>query len=335
MSSTRIGTRPIGAGHSAYIIAEAGFNHGGDTSLAADMIDAAADAGADAIKFQTFEAEKLILDSATHFPTIRNVQLSDADYEALAARAKSKGIDFLSTPFDTVSLAMLDGLGMKAFKIASMDVNNLPLLRAAAATGKTVLLSTGMSVISEVETAVEAMKTAGSSDIVLLHCISEYPTPADHAHVLTIGQLRAAFDLPVGYSDHVLNLGAALAAAAHGAAVIEKHFTVDTSLPGADHSISADPEELSKLVALVREVEASLGVPCADENRPDRAFAKDFRRSVHARTDIPAGTPITEDMLAVVRPGNGLPPAAATDIVGRSAATDIPRNAAIQLDQLK
>ena len=330
-----IGQRRIGTGLPAYIIAEIGFNHGGDLGLALDMIAAAAAAGVDAVKFQTFRANRLTLESSPHFSVIKSGELGEAEHRQLAEAARAHGVDFLSTPFCTDSASMLDGIGVPAFKVASMDVDDLPLLRHIAGLGKPILLSTGMSTLAEIGDAVAAIRQAGNEDIVLLHCMSLYPTPLDAAHLRGLVPLAEAFGLPVGYSDHVLGNAAALAAATLGAVVIEKHFTSDRSLPGPDHAMSADTAEMAALVRAIREAEMALGRACLDATRPDRAHAEAFRRSIYASCAIPKGATITAAMLKYVRPGGGLSPALADRVIGAVARTEIAADTAIRPDLLE
>jgi N-acetylneuraminate synthase/N,N'-diacetyllegionaminate synthase len=329
MKDVRIAERPIGPGHGVYVIAEIGFNHGGDLVLAKKMIEAAAGAGADAVKFQTFKAAALVLESSEHFDVIKNAELSLEDHRQLARAAAAAGVHFLSTAFDEDSLDLLERVGVPAYKVASMDLDNLPFLERLAGLGKPILLSTGMATEEEIGEAVETIRACGNDRIIVLHCVSEYPTPLEDANLLTIPRLGEAFGLPTGYSDHVLGNAAAVAAAALGASVIEKHFTSDKSLPGPDHALSADPEEMAALVKTVREVETALGRPVADEDRPDRANAVAFRRGLHAAVDIPEGTVITKGMLKCVRPGGGLGPKDIGRILGRETKQDIAKEAPI------
>ncbi len=329
MKDIYIAERPIGPEHGAYIIAEIGFNHGGDLVLAKKMIEVAAAAGADAVKFQTFKAAGLVLESSEHFGIIQAAEFGLDEHRELAAAAVAAGVHLLSTPFDEGSLELLERVGVPAYKVASMDVDNLPFLERLAGLGKPILLSTGMATQKEIGQAVETIQACGNDRIIVLHCVSEYPTPLEDANLLTIPRLGGTFGLPVGYSDHVLGIAAAVVAAALGASVIEKHFTSDKSLPGLDHALSADPGEMAVLVKTVREVETALGRPAVDEDRPDRANALAFRRGLHAAVDIPAGTVITEGMVKCVRPGGGLGPKDIDQVLGKPARRDIAKEAPI------
>ncbi|MFT7618906.1 MAG: N,N'-diacetyllegionaminate synthase [Planctomycetota bacterium] len=325
----KIGNTEIG--QRAYVIAEIGFNHEGDLDLAFAMIDAAAEAGADAVKFQTYRAEDLVLDSVDHFEVIRHGELGHKAHVALAARAKEKGVDFLSTPYDCESVDLLHAIGSPAFKIASMDLTNLPLLRHAASKGKPLILSTGMAVESEVSQALETLAEVGCNDVVLLHCISKYPTDPADVNLRTMNWMEQEFGTLVGWSDHVLGNAVVFAATTLGACVIEKHFTTDKTLPGPDHAISMDPAELADLVSGVRTIEASLGKPQLNQDRPDRPEGRLYRRGLFARSAIAQGTVITDDMVACVRPEAILAPDQRPLVVGAVALVDIEKNQAFDL----
>lgn len=323
MKQVIISEQTIGSQCPVYVIAEIGFNHEGDMDLAVRMIEAAATAGVDAVKFQTYRASSLVLESAEHFNVIRHGELSPADHRRLAQAARDNGVTFLSTPYSFESVDVLEQVNVPAYKVASMDLTHLPLLRYIAAAGKPMILSTGMATLREIAEAVETIQKAGNDQIILLHCISRYPTPPEAAHLRTIMLLKDTFGLPVGYSDHVLGNAAALAAVALGACLIEKHFTTDRSLPGPDHRISADPQEMAQLVRDIRIIERSLGERDALFDRPDREEARRFRRGLFARVDIPAGAVITEEMVKCVRPEEGLPPKYWHWVIGRKAKATI------------
>jgi N-acetylneuraminate synthase/N,N'-diacetyllegionaminate synthase len=248
----RIAKRAVGAGHPCYVIAEIGFNHEGDPALAERMIEAAAAAGVDAVKFQTYRADRLVLRSAPHFDLIKHGELDTKTHHRLAEVAAAKGVDFLSTPYDDDSVSILEDVGAPAFKVASMDLTNDPLLRRVAKTGKPVLLSTGMATLPEIGRALDVIADAGGRDVIVFHCISKYPTPVEEANLLAMRQIAEAFAVPVGFSDHTLGTAASIASVALGGCAIEKHFTTDKALPGPDHKISADPAEMKALVDGVR-----------------------------------------------------------------------------------
>ena len=325
-----------------FIIAEAGVNHNGDPDLARRLVDVAAEAGADAVKFQTFKAERLASRFAPRaeyqkenlgpggkqdqISMLRRLELDAAAHTELVARCKERGIEFMSTAFDHESIALLERLGMARYKIPSGEVNNLPYLRRIAALGKPVILSTGMCTMQDVHAAVEALLAAGQDPrrLYILHCNSGYPTPDADVNLRAMQTLGQA--LPgiagVGYSDHTLGLEAALAATALGAVVIEKHFTLDRDLPGPDHKISLLPHELAAMVSGIRRIETMLGSP---EKRPTPSEIPNIaiaRKSIVAARPIAAGELFTENNLAAKRPGTGLSPMLWDQIIGRPA----PRN---------
>ncbi len=316
-----------------FIIAEAGVNHNGDIENAKKLIDIAATAGADSVKFQTFKAERLVSATApkaeyqmqTTDPSesqqemIRRLELSLEAHQELNSYCQKQGILFMSTPFDKQSADLLDELGMPAFKIGSGEVTNLPLLEYIANKGKPLILSTGMSHFGEVDEAVRAIKNVGCSQLILLHCVSNYPANPTDANLKAMETMATAFKLPVGYSDHTPGIEVALAAVALGACVIEKHFTLDKNLPGPDHKASLDPHELEALVKGIRIVEQALGnglkQPKPSENNT-RAVA---RRSLAAACDIQPGTVITSDVLTALRPASGISPVMIKHLLGRKA----------------
>lgn len=320
-----IGARRIGEGR-PYVIAEAGVNHDGDPDRALALVDAAAEVGADAVKFQTFRASALALADAPQAAYQRERAAASSQQamlaalelprEALAAarrRATDRGIDFLSTPFDEDSLRLLVGLGVPALKIGSGDLTNLPLVRAAAATGLPLILSTGMATIAEIE---RVLRHLGDASFALLHCTSAYPSPAADANLRAMDTLRRRFDVVVGYSDHTQGTAVAIAAAALGAAIIEKHLTLDRSLPGPDHAASLEPTEFAAMLAGIREAHDALG----DGVKAPRAVEADAisvaRRSIVTARPMPAGHTITADDLTAKRPGTGISPLEIDQLIG-------------------
>lgn len=347
-STIDIAGRKVGAGQPCFIIAEAGVNHNGEIEMARRLIDVAVRAGADAVKFQTFKAERLVTPDApkaeyqsrttdpgeTHFDMIRRLELPRQMHLELMDHCREQGILFLSSPFDEESADLLDDLGVAAFKIPSGEITNLPFLAHVASLGKPMIVSTGMSHLGEVEAAVRTIVAASNNDYVILHCVSNYPADPADVNLRAMHTMAAAFGAPVGYSDHTLGVEIPIAAVALGARVIEKHFTLDRNLPGPDHLASLEPEELAAMVRGIRTVEASLGhgrkVPAASEANT----AAVARKSLVAAQDIPPGTTLTEEMVAVKRPGTGLPPAMRPYIVGRSARTTIEAGALLRLEML-
>jgi N-acetylneuraminate synthase len=345
----QVGDKSIGAGAPVFVIAEAGVNHNGDLEMAKRLIDVAIKAGADAVKFQTFKAETLVTATApkaeyqtqttpvdeSQLEMLRKIELSNGDHDELSAYCRRTGILFLSTPFDEDSADLLDALSVPVFKISSGDLTNTPLLEHVAKKRKPVILSTGMADLAEVRDAVETLNAAGCDEVVLLHCVSDYPADPADVNLRAIQTLRETFNLPVGFSDHTQGLEVALAAAALGASVIEKHFTLDRNLPGPDHRASLEPDELIKFISGIRTVESSLGsgekVPTAREIET----AKVARRSIVATQTIPAGTIVERNMIAAKRPGTGLPPARLNSIVGRKTRIEIPVGTLLTLDMFE
>lgn len=329
--------REIGPDKPCLVIAEAGVNHDGDIVQALRLVEAAKAAGADAVKFQTFQATSLATPSATkaayqkersgseesQLDMLRRLELSRDDHLRLIERCRELDILFLSSPFEEASADFLDELGVPAFKIPSGEIVNLPFLCHLAAKGKPLILSTGMSTLAEVEAAVTAIESAGNPGLVLLHCVSRYPSDPADSNLLAMRTLEIAFGRPTGFSDHTPGIAVALAAAALGAVVLEKHFTLDRNLPGPDHAVSLEPDELAALVRGVREVRLALGTGRKTPVPSELEIALAARKSLVAATDIPDGTILDRDMIALRRPGHGLPPSAIPRILGRRASAVI------------
>jgi N,N'-diacetyllegionaminate synthase len=348
-----IGERAVGHGHPLFFIAEAGVNHNGNLDYAHRMIEVAADAGADAIKFQTFKAERLNLPNApkaayhvrttgsdaeqSWFELLKSQELSAADHAELMAHCRKKKVIFLSTPYDCESVDLLDALGVSAFKVASTDANNIPLLKYIAAKGKPVLYSTGMCDWAEVVDGVRTLKEAGCLAPVVMQCTSSYPASSEDLHLRVLERYREELDVLTGYSDHSTESipVALILAVGLGACVYEKHFTLDRNLPGPDHAASSTPEELREIIRAARLAELSLGdsnkrcLECETENR------KKLRKSVVASTPIAAGTTVTVSMLDCKRPGFGLPPGELSGLVGKTAVVDIEVNSLIEQGMLR
>ncbi len=347
-----IGDRTIGPGRPAYVIAEAGVNHHCRMDLALDLVRTAAEAGCDAIKFQTYKAEKLVTrwasryweedePTGTQFAIFKELDhFGPPEYRQLAEACAERGIHFLSTGFDLEAIGLLDELGMPVYKIASADLTDRPLLGRIAGTGKPVLQSTGASTLDEVEAMVGAAQGLGIRDLVLMHCVLCYPTVLEDANLRRIALLAERFGdrCLVGYSDHTDATVAdevAVAAVTLGATVIEKHYTLDRTWEGADHYHSADPDMMARMIEAIRTAETALGtayegVLACEESA--RAFA---RRSIIAARDIRAGEVIRDDMLIMKRPGTGISPTEVEKVVGRTAARDIAEDAAIEWADLE
>ncbi len=331
-----------------FIIAEAGVNHNGSLDLALRLVDAAKASGADAVKFQTFRADLLATRSArkapyqerptanaeSQFEMLQRLQLDAAAHQRLIDYCREIGIQFLSSPFDAESADLLDTLNVPLYKVPSGEITNLPFLQHMARKRKPLILSTGMSTLGEVEEAVHVLQAAGATLLTLLHCVTEYPAPYAEVNLRAMLTLKAAFGLPVGYSDHTLGIDIAIAAAALGAEVIEKHFTLDRSLPGPDHAASLEPAELQQMVAAIRHVEVALGTgikaPAACE-LPNLAVA---RKSVVAARSLSMGHQLATGDLEIKRPGSGLAPKLLAALIGRTLRASVSKDEIINWNHL-
>ena len=306
------------------IIAEIGFNHGGDMDDAVAMIRAAAAAGADIVKFQTFRATDILRPDSPYVEAIRPGELDLARHRLLKAEAEARGVGFLSTPFSPDGVDLLEEAGVDAYKVASMDVTNLPLLGRVAATGKPVYLSTGMAVLGEIDLALETLAAHGAGEVSLLHCLSQYPARAEDLHLSAIGLLRDAFGLPVGYSDHYPGIDACGAAFFPGGGFFYTHFPLEGGGVGGDHAHGADPAMLRRLCDGLALFEAMEGNAAAFfRRRPDRENARLFRRGLHAARDIRAGEVVAREDLLSCRPEGELSPADLDWVVGLRARRDV------------
>lgn len=344
----RIGSRDVGPGAPCFVIAEAGVNHNGDVGQAKRLIDVAAASGADAVKFQTFIADKLTSATApkaayqrattgadeSQLEMVRRVELPFEAFRELQGHARDAGILFLSTPFDAESADFLVSMDIPALKVPSGEITNTPFLEHLARTRKPLIVSTGMADLDEVGTAVEVIRKAGGNEVVLLHCVSNYPASAASVNLRAMQTMESRFQLPVGYSDHTLGFEVALAAAALGACVIEKHFTLSRDLPGPDHKASLEPPELKALVSGIHNVQTALGDGVkqpAEEERDTRAVA---RRSLVAARDLAPGTVLARDAITILRPGTGLPPSQFENVIGRKARIAIAAGTPLTADML-
>lgn len=334
------------------IIAEAGVNHNGDIALAKQLIDVAAEAGADYVKFQSFKAERLVSERAalaeyqktntknevqSQFEMLKQLELSEASHFELKTYAASKQIKFLSTAFDTDYVHFLNELGIDFFKIPSGEITNLPYLEAIANTKLPVIISTGMADLKEIEGAIQVFLNIGynKTDIAVLHCNTQYPTQANDVNMNAMLTIKNTFGVSVGYSDHTLGLEASLAAVALGACVIEKHFTLDKNLPGPDHLASLEPTELKQLVKSIRLTETMLGsfekAPTASE-LPNKAIA---RKSIHAAESLEQGAIITTDKLSFLRPGIGISPMQYKEVLGKKLKHSIEKGAILKWEDFE
>jgi N,N'-diacetyllegionaminate synthase len=336
-----IDQKVIGSGSQVFVIAEIGINHDGSVNQAEKLIDAAAEAGADAVKFQSFRADHLLIPSRDRYAQqadgtesayqmLRRCELSWEDQERLKKHADERDVLFMSTPFDEESADFLDSIEVPVFKIASSDITHVPLLRHIASKGKPIFLSTGMSFLSEVADAIWTLRSAGAKEILLMHCVSTYPALPQQMNLRALQTLQSYFELPVGLSDHSEGILLSLVSVALGAVVIEKHFTLDKNATGPDHKSSMDPADLKQLVKSLREVEASLGdgrKRPTDIEEESRLFG---RRSIVAAVDIRAQEQIADWMLAFKRPGSGLEPRYYEKVIGMTARRNIGKDTILQ-----
>ena len=340
--------REIGPGNPCFVIAEAGVNHNGNLELAHRLIKAAALAGADAVKFQTFKAERIVTAQApkaayqaqatgqneSQFEMLRKLELPPEAYPALVEECRINGILFMSTPFDEESADLLEALGLSIYKVSSGDVTNLPFLKHLARKRKPIILSTGMSYLSEVDQAVRTIFESSNRKLALLHCTSNYPANPAEINLRAMQTMAQAFQVPVGFSDHSTGIEISLAAVALGATILEKHFTLDRSLPGPDQKASLEPAELEAMLKGLRKVEAALGHGRKEPVEREADTATVARKSLVARENIPAGTHLTEAHLTILRPGTGLPPAMLPYLLGRTTRIEIAAGTLLSLEML-
>ncbi len=339
MIKVTIGKRIVGEGEPCFVIAEAGSNHNRDFKQAKRLIDVAAEAGADAVKFQTFSADKLyskktptmsylknnklLKKGETVWGLLKRLELPREWHEALAKYCRQKKVIFLSTPFDLQAVDQLEEVGMSAYKIASYEITHLPLLKRVGETEKPIILSTGMADLSDIETALEVIYKTGNRDVVLLHCAINYPPKFEDLNLRAIQTMKMAFNLPVGFSDHTMGITADIAAVALGACAIEKHYTTSRKLDGPDHSFAVEPEELKAMVQGIRDTEKALGSSIKRRTQAEEEMYKLGRRSLVAAKKITKGAVIQPDMIEVKRPGFGIPTKMMEAVIGRRAKVEI------------
>ena len=327
-----------------FIIAEAGVNHNGSIQLAKKLIDKAVFSGADAVKFQTFKAKNVVSKSApkadyqkqttnsreSQFDMIKRLELDERAHKELIAYCKEANITFLSTPFDLDSVDLLNELGLQIFKIPSGEITNLPYLRRIGSLNKKVILSTGMSDLKEIGDAIKILTNAGTlkENITVLHANTMYPTPMEDVNLRAMQTIQNKFDVAVGYSDHTLGIEVDIAAVAMGATIIEKHFTIDTSMDGPDHKSSIDPEELKAMVSSIRNIEKALGSSIKKPSKSEKPNIIMARKSIVASKSIKKGELFTEKNITIKRPGTGISPMKWDSILGKVAERDY------QLDDL-
>ncbi len=335
-----IGTRVVGGGYPCFVIAEAGINHNGDVKLAAELVEAAATAGADAIKFQThFPEHEMLRGGATAayvgeslFDLLTRTALSREAHVQMRDLAARKGIIFLSTPFSREAADFLDSIGVPAYKTGSGELTNIPLQRHIARKGKPMIVSTGMSTPEEIDATVNALRQE-HAQFALMHCTSTYPTPYEHVQLGCIRELQIRYGVPVGFSDHTLGTAVSLAAVASGANLFEKHFTASRSLPGPDQQGSMEPKELEALVKDIRAIERSLGA--VKQIQPGEQDVRDMAlHSVVTLRDIEAGATIGVEDVWVKRPGTGIPARRLSDVIGKVARRSLARDQLVRFEDL-
>lgn len=345
----KIGNKIIGDGNHVFIIAEAGVNHNGDINLAKELVDKAVFAGVDAIKFQTFKTEKLVTRYAdmaeyqkenigicdSQFNMLKNLELSYENFIELKAYCTLKDIMFLSTPFDFESADFLESIGMEAFKISSSDLTNIPLLIHIAKFNKPIILSSGMATLAEIEEALNSIYSVENKEVAVLHCTSNYPARVQSVNLEVMNTIKSAFKIMSGYSDHTKGITVPIAAAAMGAAIIEKHFTLDKTMEGPDHKASLSHEELKDMVVAIRDVEMALGTGIKMYNASEVDTMKAARKSIVLARDIKAGEVIELTDLDFKRPGTGLSPRFYMDIVGCMVNRDIKMDEQIALNMVE
>ena len=328
-----------------FVIAEAGVNHNGDIRIARQLVDAAVEANVDAVKFQTFIGEKFISSNAekaayqketvgeagSQLDMIKKLELSQGDFLMLKEYCEKKKIKFMSTAFDIDSAVFLNDIGMDVFKIPSGEITNFPLLKTIGQFQKKVIMSTGMSELSEIKTAVDILKRYGTEDISILHCNTQYPTPMEDANLKAMQQLKNELRLPVGYSDHTIGIEVPIAAVALGAEIIEKHFTLDRDMEGPDHKASLEPDELRKMVEGIRNIEKALGDGIKRVSPSERENLHIVRKSIVASKLIKRGDTFTEDNVTVKRPGNGISPMRWDEIIGKKAVRNFEEDELIEI----
>ena len=343
MKSIKINNKFIGENNPCYIIAEAGSNHNGNLKQAKKLIDVAVEAKADAVKFQLYKAETLYskytpefsyLKGKNPYELIKSIETPREWIKELVDHCKKNNIDFLASAFDFEAVDLLNKY-VSAFKTASVEIVDLELIKYTAEKGKPMIISTGMANLGEIEDVINAIKSIGIEKIILLHCNSLYPTPTEIVNLKAMETMKNAFKIPIGFSDHTLGIHIPIAAVAMGACVIEKHFTLDRTLPGPDHSFAIEPDELKEMVRFIRDVENAQGegIKEKSELESEEMYIK-ARRSIHAKVDIPKGVKITRGMLIIKRPGYGIKPKFIGLVMGRETKKDIKEDEWITWDMI-
>jgi len=331
----KIGNRWIGKDYPAYVIAEGGINHNGSIKIAKKIIFYAKASGADAIKFQTFRAKDLTSTKSKFFKIFNKLELDEADFGEISDYAKSQKITFFSTPFSKYAVDLLARLHVPAFKIASGDLTNIPLMKYAASKKKPMIISTGMSDIDEIRVAVRSIRSVGNQKILIMHSVSSYPTPVDAVNLLSIHYLKEKFPFLVGYSDNGKDTLVPIIAVALGAKIIEKHFTINRKLPGPDNKFSADPKDFRKMVNEIRKVEKMLGKVAKRCQLSELENRVEIRRSITAKVTIEKGWKLTENMIGLSRPATGIQPKYYSSVLGKKSRKRIKRGDSIRWNDLR
>ena len=335
------------------IIAEAGVNHNGSIILAKQLIDIAAESGADIVKFQTFKSDRLVTKNAekasyqkentessnednSQLSMLKKLELNEADHKELIRHCEEKNIRFLSTPFDHESIELLHSLNIKLFKIPSGEITNLPYLKKIAAIADEIILSTGMSTLDEIQDALNVFSASGfpSEKITVLHCNTEYPTPFEDVNLKAMLQIKDTFGMNIGYSDHTKGIEVAIAAVALGATVIEKHFTIDRNMEGPDHKASLEPNELKQMVSSIRNIELALGNGLKAPSPSELKNKKIARKSIHIKHDLVSGHVLTENELVMKRPGNGISPMEYEKVIGKKLIKSVTADHMLKWEEL-
>lgn len=333
------------------IIAEAGVNHNGDIELAKKLVDVAAEAGADIVKFQTFKTENLVSKDAkmaryqvsntqkedSQFNMLKKLELSSSDHDILIAHCKEKNIRFLSTAFDLESLDQLSDLGIQLFKVPSGEITNYPFLKKIGLKNREVILSTGMSSMLEIKEAIDLLVASGTklNNITVLHCNTEYPTPMEDVNLQAMNTIKKEFNVNVGYSDHTSGVEVAIAAVALGAQVIEKHFTLDKNMNGPDHKASLDPEELRQMVRSIRNIEKAMGSDLKEPSASELKNKSVARKSIHLASDLEKGHILTENDLIMKRPGDGISPMKINEVLGKKIKHSLSTDSKLKSEDLE
>jgi len=346
MKKIKAGNKLIGEKEPCFIIAEAGVNHNGDIELAKKLVDMAKDAGADAVKFQTFHAKEIVslntkkagyqyrTKEKTQYEMLKNLELSFDEFRELKKYCDNSNIEFISTPYDIKSVEFLNEIGVKRFKVASADLINKPLIEAIAKTKKQIILSTGMATLGEIERTISLIYNLGNRNIILLHCTTSYPTSYCQVNMNILNTLKNSFDLTIGYSDHTTGIEVPIMAVTMGAKVIEKHFTLDHTMEGPDHFASLEPSELKKMVKAIRNVEKSFGSKRKEITDNEKKNIFYMRRSIHASVDIKKADIMKDNNIKITRPFNGIEPWFIGVVLGKKVKNNIKKDDPIRWEDL-